>query len=93
MNKPISESSSMNISLGTLVQAVVGIGSLVLIYANLSNSIVSIESRLDSIEKDVQANFEWRDNWENSGILPLDVKQNEKINYLEKEIERLRDKC
>ena len=82
----------MNISLGTLVQAVVGIGSLVLIYANLSNSIMSIESRLDSIEKDVQANFEWRDNWENSGILPLDVKQNEKINYLEKELERLRNK-
>tara|TARA_R110002020_G_scaffold339010_1_gene554191 strand:- start:814 stop:1095 length:282 start_codon:yes stop_codon:yes gene_type:complete len=93
MIKPISDSSSMNISLGTLVQAVVGIGSLVLIYANLSNSIVSIESRLDSIEKDVQANFEWRDNWENSGILPLDVKQNEKINYIEKELERLRDKC
>tara|TARA_R100000808_G_scaffold11625_2_gene29643 strand:- start:4387 stop:4665 length:279 start_codon:yes stop_codon:yes gene_type:complete len=92
MEKPISESSSMNISLGTLVQAVVGIGSLVLIYANLSNSIMSIESRLDSIEKDVQANFEWRDNWENSGILPLDVKQNEKINYLEKELERLRNK-
>ena len=92
MEKPISESSSMNISLGTLVQAVVGIGSLVLIYANLSNSIMSIESRLDSIEKDVQANFEWRDIWENSGILPLDVKQNEKINYLEKELERLRNK-
>ena len=52
---------------------------------------MSIENRLTTIEKDVNANYEWRDNWENSGILPLDVSQNEKIAYLEKEIERLRN--
>jgi len=91
MSKPLNDSSSMNISLGTLIQAIAGIGSLVWIYANLSNSIMSIENRLTTIEKDVNANYEWRDNWENSGILPLDVSQNEKIAYLEKEIERLRN--
>ena len=91
MSKPLNDSSSMNISLGTLIQAIAGIGSLVWIYANLSNSIMSIENRLTTIEKDVNDNYEWRDNWENSGILPLDVSQNEKIAYLEKEIERLRN--
>ena len=91
MKKPLSDSSSLNISLGMLMQAVVGIASIVWIYAQLSGDINSITNRLDVVEKDVQDNYQWREDWQSGGILPLDVSQNEKISYLEKEVERLRN--
>jgi hypothetical protein len=91
MKKPLSDSSSLNISLGMLMQAVVGIASIVWIYAQLSGDINSITNRLDVVEKDVQDNYQWREDWQSGGILPLDVSQNEKIAYLEKEVERLRN--
>jgi len=91
MKKPLSDSSSLNISLGMLMQAVVGIASIVWIYAQLSGDINSIINRLDVVEKDVQDNYQWREDWQSGGILPLDVSQNEKISYLEKEVERLRN--
>jgi len=91
MKKPLSDSSSLNISLGMLMQAVVGIASIVWIYAQLSGDINSIINRLDVVEKDVQDNYQWREDWQSGGILPLDVSQNEKIAYLEKEVERLRN--
>ncbi len=74
-----------------LMQAVVGIASIVWIYAQLSGDINSIINRLDVVEKDVQDNYQWREDWQSGGILPLDVSQNEKIAYLEKEVERLRN--
>jgi hypothetical protein len=91
MKKPLSDSSSLNISLGMLMQAVVGIASIVWIYAQLSGDINSIINRLEVVEKDVQDNYQWREDWQSGGILPLDVSQNEKIAYLEKEVERLRN--
>jgi len=91
MKKPLSDSSSLNISLGMLMQAVVGIASIVWIYAQLSGDINSITNRLDVVEKDVHDNYQWREDWQSGGILPLDVSQNEKIAYLEKEVERLRN--
>ena len=92
MKEPISDKSNVNISLPFLIQAVIGIASLVWMYANLTSAIMTIQYRLDSVEADVKANFEWRESWESGGILPLDVSQNEKIAYLEKEVERLRNK-
>ena len=92
MEEPISDKSNVNISLPFLIQAVIGIASLVWMYANLTSAIMAIQNRLDSVEADVKANFEWRESWESGGILPLDVSQNEKIAYLEKEVERLRNK-
>jgi len=92
MKEPISDKSNVNISLPFLIQAVIGIASLVWMYANLTSAIMTIQNRLDSVEADVKANFEWRESWESGGILPLDVSQNEKIAYLEKEVERLRNK-
>ena len=92
MKEPISDKSNVNISLPFLIQAVIGIASLVWMYANLTSAIMTIQNRLDSVEADVKANFDWRESWESGGILPLDVSQNEKIAYLEKEVERLRNK-
>ena len=92
MKEPISDKSNVNISLPFLIQAVIGFASLVWMYANLTSAIMTIQNRLDSVEADVKANFEWRESWESGGILPLDVSQNEKIAYLEKEVERLRNK-
>ena len=89
-SSPISDKSSFAISLPMAIQAIIFIGSLVWGYGQLSSAINSIQSRLESLEKDVVANYEWRENWQSGGILPLDVSQNEKISYLEKEVERLR---
>ena len=42
--KAISDNSSMKISLGTLIQAVIGIASLVWIYASLTSAIITIQN-------------------------------------------------
>ena len=36
---------------------------------------------------DIQANAVWIDEWESGGMLPLDVEQNMRIDFIEKELE------
>jgi len=47
LSKPISDKSSLNVSLPMLIQAVIGISSLIWIYSQL-------DSRLSFVEKEIQ---------------------------------------
>ena len=87
--KPISDSSSLNISLPMLFQAVGLIGAMVWGYGELNSRIsfleyqVSInESYIDAIQEDAKES--------QNAEIPADIRQNQRIDYLEKELDRLR---
>tara|TARA_B100001250_G_C19799618_1_gene790377 strand:+ start:1243 stop:1527 length:285 start_codon:yes stop_codon:yes gene_type:complete len=89
--KPIGDSSSLDISLPMLIQAVTFIVMLVWGYSQLNSRIsfleyqVSInESYIDNIIEDAKESQD--------AEIPADIRQNERITFLEREVERLRDK-
>ena len=86
MSEPISDKSSLNISLPMLLQAVGFIGAMVWGYGQLNTRISFIEHQANMNE---QAIKEMKD-MQNLPI-PSDVKQDEKLRVIEKEIDRLRD--
>ena len=89
--KPISDSSSLNISLPMLFQAIGLIGAMVWGYGELNSRIsfleyqVSInESYIDTIQEDAKES--------QNAEIPADIRQNQRIEYLEKELDRLRNR-
>ena len=88
--KPISDASSLNISLPMLFQAIALIGAMVWGYGELNSRIsfleyqVSInEEHIGRLEEDAKAN--------QNAEIPADIKQNQRIENNEKEVDRLRN--
>ena len=85
----ISDRSSMTFSLPYLIQIIGAIGALTYTYVTLTDKVDYLENQVAAMQEDIKTNAQWQREWENGGVLPLDVKQNEKINHLEKEVSRL----
>ena len=88
--KPISDNSSLSISLPMIIQAVAFIGALVYGYGELNSRISFLEyqvamneEHIIRIEEDADANQD--------AEIPADIKQNQRIDYLEKELDRMRN--
>ena len=87
--KPISDSSSLDISLPMLIQAVTFIVMLVWGYSQLNARISFLEYQVAMNEQhiiDLEEDAEKNQDAE----IPADIKQNQRIEYLEREVERLR---
>ena len=89
--KPISDNSSLNISLPMIIQAVTFVVMLVWGYSQLNARISFLEyqvamneEHIIDIEEDAEANQD--------AEIPADIKQNQRIEYLEREVQRLRDR-
>ena len=90
-DKPISDSSSLSISLPMIIQAVTFVVMLVWGYSQLNARISFLEyqvamneEHIIDIEEDAEANQD--------AEIPADIRQNQRIEYLEREVERLRNK-
>ena len=88
--KPISDNTSMTISLPMIIQAVTFVVMLVWGYSQLNARISFLEyqvamneEHIIDIEEDAEANQD--------AEIPADIKQNQRIEYLEREVERLRN--
>ena len=88
--KPISDNSSLNISLPMIIQAVTFVVMLVWGYSQLNARISCLEyqvamneEHIINIEEDAEANQD--------AEIPADIKQNERIRVLEQEILRIRN--
>jgi len=88
--KPISDSSSLSISLPMIIQAVTFVVMLVWGYSQLNARISFLEyqvamneEHIIDIEEDAEANQD--------AEIPADIKQNQRLEYLEREVERLRN--
>ena len=89
MTKPIGQDSSLNISLPMLFQAVAVISAMVWGYGELNGRISFLEYQVKINEEHIAAIEEDAKASQNAEI-PADIRQNEKIKTLEKEVERLR---
>ena len=88
---PISDNSSLNISLPMIIQAVTFIVMLVWGYSQLNARISFLEYQVAMNEEhiiDLEEDAEKNQDAE----IPADIKQNQRIEYLEREVERLRDR-
>ena len=85
----ISDSSSLDISLPMLIQAVTFIVMLVWGYSQLNARISFLEYQVAMNEQhiiDLEEDAEKNQDAE----IPADIKQNQRIEYLEREVDRLR---
>jgi len=86
LNKPISDNSSLNISLPMLIQAVGFISAMVWGYGQLNTRISFLEHQAEMNKLSIVEINNLQDN-----PIPSDVRQDEKIARIEYEIERLRN--
>ena len=90
-SEAISDSSALSISLPMIIQAVTFIVMLVWGYSQLNARISFLEYQVAMNEEhiiDLEEDAEKNQDAE----IPADIKQNQRIEYLEREVERLRDK-
>jgi len=87
LSKPISDKSSLNVSLPMLIQAVIGISSLIWIYSQLDSRLSFVEKEMQMLNKNVESLLLLQDSPISSDHIRF-----ERIKYLEKELDRLRDK-
>ena len=90
MNKPLGQDSSLNISLPMIFQIVGIISAFVWGYGELNGRISFLEYQVRINEEHIEAIVEDAKESQNAEI-PADIRQNEKIRVLEKEVERLRN--
>ena len=86
MAKPISESSSLNISVPMLIQAIGFIGAMVYGYGQLNARLQFVEHQAEMNDKTIKEMKSLQD-----APIPSDVRQEEKLRRIEEEIVRLRD--
>ena len=89
MTKPLGQDSSLNISLPMIFQIVGIISAFVWGYGELNGRISFLEYQVKINEEHIEAIEEDAKESQNAEI-PADIRQNEKIEVLEKEVERLR---
>ena len=89
--KAISDSSSLSISLPMIIQAVTFVVMLVWGYSQLNARISFLEYQVAMNEEHISRMEEDAENNQNAEI-PADIRQNQRIEYLEREVERLRNK-
>ena len=89
--KPLTDQSNLTVSLSYLVQIIGAICAVVYTYVSLTEEITSLENQVVLMKEDLKEVQKWTRDWESGGVLPLDVSQNEKIEYLEKELDRLHE--
>ena len=90
-SEAISDSSALSISLPMIIQAVTFIVMLVWGYSQLNARISFLEYQVAMNEEhiiDLEEDAEKNQDAE----IPADIKQNQRIEYLEREVERLRDR-
>ena len=90
-SQPISDSRALSISLPMIIQAVTFIVMLVWGYSQLNARISFLEYQVAMNEENITRIEEDADENQNAEI-PADIKQNQRIEYLEREVERLRDR-
>jgi hypothetical protein len=89
-SEAISDNSSLSISLPMVIQAVTFIVMLVWGYSQLNARISFLEYQVAMNEENITRIEEDADENQNAEI-PADIKQNQRIDYLEREVERLRN--
>ena len=85
----INDSTSITIPLRNLLALVAGTAIAVTGYFHVTERISMLEHDLSMIKRDVEANGQWIVDWEKDGLLPADIIQNNKIEFLESRVAKI----
>ena len=87
----LSEKSEVKLDIKTLIGIVVGIVSIAGIWFDLTAKISNIDTSLVRLEYNQTLNDEFRIKWPRGemGALPDDAKQDLRIEYLQKDVEKI----
>ena len=87
----LSEKSQVKLDIKTLIGIIVGIVSVAGIWFDLTAKISNIDTSLVRLEYNQTLNDEFRIKWPRGemGALPDDAKQDLRIEYLQKDVEKL----
>ena len=88
----VDNKTSLNISLSYLIQIAIAISVAVYGYATLNEQIRVLETKVMQLQDDAKEHSTWIRDWETGGMLPLDVQQNERIEFLQKELNDIRQR-
>ena len=87
----VNESTDITIPLRNLLSIIAGVAVAVIGYFHIDERIMLLEHEQVRMLDDINANELWIDEWESDGILPLDVEQNMRITFIEKQLESLNE--
>ena len=82
-----NEKSSLSISLPMLIQAVVGIGALVAMWTSTQADLHALQKDVGQLQDQVKSILEMQDK-----PIPSDIDQNVRIEFLQEEMERMKEK-
>ena len=87
----LSEKSEVKLDIKTLIGIIIGIVSVAGIWFDLTAKISNIDTSLVRLEYNQTLNDEFRIKWPRGemGALPDDAKQDLRIEYLQKDVEKL----
>ena len=85
----IGEGTDITIPLRNLLSIIAGVAVAVIGYFHIDERIMLLEHEQVRMLDDISANELWIDEWESDGILPLDVEQNMRIEFIEKRLENI----
>lgn len=88
----LSEKSKVSLDIKALIGMVVGVISIAGVWFSLTAEISQLQLDVIRMQDDVELNHEFRVKWPRGemGALPDDAKQDLRIEYLQKEVEELR---
>ena len=82
----INDSTTITIPLRNLLALVAGTAIAVTGYFSVVERITMLEQSYVMVQKDVDANSKWIVDWEKEGLLPADIIQNNKLEFLESRV-------
>ena len=88
----LTEESKVQLDIKALIGMVLGIISIAGVWFSLTAEISQLQLDVIRMQDDVELNHEFRIKWPRGemGALPDDAKQDLRIEYLQKEVEKLR---
>ena len=82
----INDSTTITIPLRNLLALVAGTAIAVTGYFSVVERITMLEQSYIMVQKDVDGNSKWIVEWEKEGLLPADIIQNNKLEFLESRV-------
>tara|TARA_R100001440_G_C2501814_1_gene116655 strand:+ start:155 stop:439 length:285 start_codon:yes stop_codon:yes gene_type:complete len=82
----INDNTTITIPLRNLLALVAGTAIAVTGYFSVVERITMLEQNYIMVQKDVDGNSKWIVDWEKEGLLPADIIQNNKLEFLESRV-------
>lgn len=87
----LNDNTVISIPLRNLLALVAGTAIAVTGYFSIVERLTMLEHEQRMLVKDVEGNSTWIVDWEKEGLLPADIIQNNKIEFLETRVKKLEE--